>query len=417
MSSLSDKLKSLGVQIGTQELGSARKAEIPLPDLEKSFPGSWQETRSGSVFVIEYTYPALHYQGEVSIYPEHPLGVIGRWAEAVHLDEIPLERFVFIDTETTGLSGGTGTYTFLIGVGKFSGAEFHIQQFFMSDPAEEAAQLAALEEYLAPAQVVVSYNGKAFDLPRLRTRFKAHGWPPPLTEIIHLDLLHLMRRLYSAVLPNCTLGTIEHDLLKFIRNSQDIPGWQVAERYFQFLQTRELEPLHGIFYHNEMDVLSMPAVLNLAASCLYRPQRENPHQLRDFMSIARFFHQLRDFDRAEELFRHAIEKADQGSGKALKSIRELSFLYKRKGVLDEAVSLWKEAAGQGELYAHVELAKAFEHTYAEYAEAVHWTLAAIDLHRAGRIRAPHAESLDELNHRLSRLKRKITRKRSQHQEE
>jgi hypothetical protein len=417
MSSLSDKLKSLGVQIGAQDLAPAQDAKPPNPELEKVFPGSWCGTRSGSVFVIQKSYPALYYQGEVSIYPEHPLDVIGDWAGADQLGELPLDRFVFIDTETTGLSGGAGTYTFLIGAGKFIENEFQIRQFFMSDPAEEAAQLTALEEYLAPAEVVVSYNGKAFDLPRLRTRYKIHGWPPPLSQVIHIDLLHLMRRLYGAVLPNCTLGTIEHDLLKFIRSSQDIPGWQVAERYFQFLQTRDPDSLRGLFYHNEMDVLSMPAVLNTAASCLYRPQRVNPTRIRDIVSIARFYRHLQDFDRAADLYHYAIERADLKSGEMLTGLKELSFMYKRAGRLDQAVSLWRKAADQEELYAHVELAKAFEHRYVQYAEAVHWTLAAIDLHRKGRTQPPYAESLDELKYRLSRLKVKITKKRTQQKEE
>ena len=418
MSSLSDKLKSLGVQIGAENLPRPENnRRETTSELENMYPGCWRETSSGPVFVLERSYPALYRQGAVSICPEHPLEVIGKWAGADLLDKIPLEKFVFIDTETTGLSGGTGTYTFLIGAGKFTKDEFKIKQFFMNDPAEESAQLAALENYLAPARVVVSYNGKAFDLPRLRTRYKSHGWPPPLTEAIHIDLLHLMRRLFSASLPNCSLGTIEYDLLEFERASQDIPGWQVAERYFQYLQTGEPAMLKGIFYHNEMDVLSMPAVLNLAASSLDRPLQDSPRPNHDLVSIARFYHALEDLGRAEIIYQQAIHSEQSGSPRELAGIRELSFLYKRKGLLDQAVSLWKQAAEQGELYAHVELAKAFEHSYTQLSEAVHWTLSAIDLHQNGKAPPPHPENLAELRHRLSRLKRKLKRNSIQTEEE
>lgn len=412
MSSLSDKLRSLGVQLGAENLSRSPgyNHQDPLSFGDR-YPGFWQRTRSGSVFVVRKHYPDLYLQGNISIYPEHPLDIIGSWAGSDQLGSIPLEKFLFIDTETTGLSGGTGTYTFLIGVGKFSSGEFEISQFLMSDPAEEPAQLAALENYLASGEVIVSYNGKAFDLPRLRTRFRAHGWPPPLSDIIHIDLLHLMRRLYAPILPNCTLGTIEHELLGFQRGTQDIPGWQVADLYFEYLHSKDPESLAGVMYHNEMDVVSMPAVLNLAAAFLDRPLQSGPRTPASLYSAAQFYQSMNRLDVAEKLYRSLLTDPVPLTAPGKAGLMELSFLYKKQGKLKPAAALWEQAARSGAGYACVELAKYHEHTTGLLSEAVHWTLTAQGLAQSGPDEIRTAESSTELEHRLTRLKDKLGRRR------
>jgi len=145
------------------------------------------------------------------------------------------EEIRTVDTETTGLAGGSGTYTFMVGIGRFEGDEFRLAQFFLRDPSEEAAQLAAIEKFLAPCQAVVSFNGKSFDLPLLNSRYLINGCPPPLAGAAHIDLLHLSRRLWRARLPSRTLGNLEAKILGLTRAQQDVPGWMIPDLFLDRL--------------------------------------------------------------------------------------------------------------------------------------------------------------------------------------
>lgn len=409
MNSLSDQLKALGVQLGAEHIPSP-SPKSPSLDLADHLPGTWEDSRFGRVFVVTKTYPSTYHQGKFSLGPTHPLHPIGLWADVDSLDTVPLDDFLFLDTETTGLSGGTGTYTFLTGIGRFQGPEFVVQQFFMQDPAEEAAQLAALETALASARVIVSYNGKSFDLPRLKTRYRAHGWPPPLEEVYHLDLLHLVRRLFGSMLNNCTLGTIEYQLLEFERSEEDIPGWQVAESFFEYLNTGDPSPLTQVFYHNAMDVVSMAAILNLLSAKLASAEEHQASCPGELVSLGKFFLHLGKKNTAQEILQAALQHEDLGKKHRLEGIKELSFLFKRQEEWDRAVQLWEAAAEEQEFYAFLELAKVHEHHYGSFTEALHWTLSAIELHQSNQTSGwVQGAALDELQHRLSRLKDKARR--------
>lgn len=406
MDSLSKKLQALGVKLGTSELAYP-KPDPGSPTLVDILPGKWLSTPFGETFVVSQDYPLDHTQGEVRIYPQSPLDPIGLWVGDEGLSGVPLDKFIFIDTETTGLSGGTGTYTFLIGAGRFLDNAFRLNQYFMRDPAEEAAQLAALEAFLAPAQVIVSYNGKAFDLPRLNTRFRAHGWPPPLEDVIHLDLLHLTRRLYNSLLESCTLGSIEYSLLQFTRKEDDVPGWQVADLFFDYLQTGDPSPLTKIYYHNDMDVVSMPALLNLLSHRLANPFQPGFEDHPDLLPIGKFYKHLGKFDFAEEILSEVISSKPTPDNLFLEGLKELSFIYKKKRLYDRAIPLWEQAAGHGEIYASIELAKVYEHHLSSPPEAIHWTLTALDICRGDNLPEHKAQSLlPQLKHRLQRLKTK-----------
>ena len=175
-----------------------------------------------------------------------PLDAVAGWADEPRFLDLDLEHFAFIDTETTGLAGGTGTYTFLIGVGRFEKDEFRLVQFFLTNPGEETAQLAAFSEFIAPCEAVVSFNGKSFDIPLINTRFIINRWPSPLTGLAHLDLLHLARRLWKARLSGCTLGDLETHILGMKRSEHDVPGWMIADLYFDYLHTGDSRPLLGV---------------------------------------------------------------------------------------------------------------------------------------------------------------------------
>ncbi len=193
--------------------------------------------------------------------------MLAEWAREPRLAELAPADFAFLDTETTGLSGGTGTYAFLVGVARFEDEGLHLAQFFMRDPSEEPGLLAALEEFLAPCQALVTFNGKAFDAPLLLTRYLCHGWQPPFQGLAHVDLLHLARRLWRDRLPSRTLTMLEAHILGAGRSEEDIPGWLIPEMYFTYLQTGDPTPLKSVFYHNAMDVISLVALMEHMSLC------------------------------------------------------------------------------------------------------------------------------------------------------
>ncbi|MEK6665539.1 MAG: ribonuclease H-like domain-containing protein, partial [candidate division NC10 bacterium] len=165
------------------------------------------------------------------------------------------KRLLYLDTETTGLAGGTGTYAFLVGAGFFDGDRFVLAQYFMRDLDEEPALISAMAALLADFDGVVTYNGRGFDLPLLETRFvlSRRPWPQHLS---HLDLLPPARRLWSSRLPDCRLGTIEARVLGLER-VDDVPGALIPSLYFHYLRSRRAEALQPVFEHNRLDVLSL----------------------------------------------------------------------------------------------------------------------------------------------------------------
>ncbi|MBG7610062.1 MAG: ribonuclease H-like domain-containing protein [Anaerolineae bacterium] len=370
-------------------------------------PGKWQTTLLGESFVVEKRYQESYLAGAIPLRGSASLEIIAAWAGDPDLAKLSLEQFVFIDTETTGLSGGTGTYTFLIGAGRFENDYFRLAQFFLRDPAEESAQLAALENFIAPCKAIVSFNGKSFDIPLLNTRFITNGWPPPMQDAGHLDLLHLARRLWKARLPSRTLGDLEVKILGMERTGQDIPGWMVPDLYFDYLHTGDARPLHSVFYHNEVDVVSMAALLNHMTTLLANPLEGDIEHGLDLIAIGKLYADLGYLGTAAKIYQRGLAYDNVHQDAYWKAIQQLSFIHKRRAEIDQAVQLWEQAAQNKEIYAHIELAKIFEHSRRKYIDAAFWTQEAIRI--ASKISSSSDENnrlLSELEHRLNRLNRK-----------
>lgn len=404
MSSISDKLKELGVQVGSNDL---QKPKLSLNQrLEQFFQGNLWETAHGDAYTVETIYPGSFKQGTRTLSWAAPLDLLEIWAQEPGISNLPPQAFAFLDTETTGLSGGTGTFAFMIGAGRFEEDKFRLVQFFLREPGEEAAQLKALEDFLAPCQILVTFNGKSFDVPILNNRFTLYGWPTPLNEPAHLDLLHLARRLWRYRLPSRRLGDLEVDILRTSRTEDEVPGWMVPEIYHEYLRTGDPEPLKGVFYHNAMDVLSMTALLHQIVRMLSDPMEAVEHDL-DLFAIGKLQEDLGHLSEAVQLYEACLDRAQDVKTRC-GVIERLSFIHKRNSKIAKAMSLWREAASLGEIYAHVELAKIYEHQQKDFPEALEWTQTALDM-----IDSPSFPIFDRykwkdaLDHRKQRLEKKI----------
>ncbi len=177
---------------------------------------------------------------------------------------IDFERAVYLDTETTGLSGGAGTYVFLVGLGAFTPAGFEVWQGFLDHPGNERALLHETAERIAGASAIVSFFGKSFDRHRLEDKMRIHGVAPPFATTPHLDLYWPLRRANQGRFENCRLKTLERELAGVTRDD-DLPGSFAPAAWFDFLGDRP-HRLEGVFRHNLEDVLSLVALLPHAAA-------------------------------------------------------------------------------------------------------------------------------------------------------
>jgi uncharacterized protein YprB with RNaseH-like and TPR domain len=406
MPTLSDRLKALGVKIGTQDL--------PTPNKERSFPvediasGRFVDTGNGSTYLIEQDYTIDYIQGEVGLRISTKPQTIAEWAGDHQIAEYDPESLVFLDTETSGLAGGTGTFAFLVGVGRYTPTGFHLTQFFMRDPIEEPALLLALEEFLAPCRTVVSFNGKAFDVPLLDTRYILQGWKSPFKDFSHIDLLHLARRLWRDRLPSRTLANLEIQILHASRTDEEIPGWMIPQIYFDYLRDGDARPLLRVFYHNAMDVVSLAALLNHTSLLLEAPFSLPENESIDLAAIGRLMEDLGHTDRAFECYERCLQ-ANLPDDIFNDTLQRLSFLHKRNNNYAEAIPLWEHAVVRNQIYAYEELAKYYEHHALDLEKAHKWTLEALDYLESGSLPAyEKMQWMEVFQHRLERLERKIS---------
>ncbi|MCC7117418.1 MAG: ribonuclease H-like domain-containing protein [Anaerolineales bacterium] len=403
MSSLADKLKALGVKTGSSLATPPKPAR---QSIDSVLAGTLRSNPLGEVFVAEQSYESSYLHGNASPAFASPPALIAEWANDARLSRLELSQFAFLDTETSGLSGGTGTYAFRVGAARFMDGKFTLRQFFMRDPAEEAALLEELAAFLAPCEALVTFNGKSFDAPLLTTRYSLHHIPVPFKGYAHLDLLPLARRLWRDRLPSRALKYLEEHILEFQRTSEETPGYEIPWLYFDYLRTGNAHPLAGVFYHNAMDVVAMAALLNHVGATLEDPYHGRVAHGLDFIALGKLYEDLKHWDEAARLYERGLEfglaEADFGV-----AVKRLSALQKKRGDIQQAVRLWEEAAAQGHIYAQIELAKYFEHTRRDMKSAAQWANAARKLaERADLPAYMRKHWLEEIDHRLARLARK-----------
>ncbi len=308
---------------------------------------------------------------------------------------------LFLDTETTGLTGGTGTFAFLIGLGWFENDTFCTKQIFARDFSEERASLSFLLDLAGKKSFIVSYNGKAFDVGLLSTRFILNRLPDMLVSMPHLDLLHPARRLLGHRLVNNRLITMEKEVLGIHRHG-DIPGSEIPQRYFDWLRNRDARMLTDIFEHNRLDIISM-AVLSVHLAELLNYDREivsGEHA--DLLAAAKLFLARGNISGARKILSLLIKS--EYIHIALEAEKTLSLIFKRSGQLRDAVRIWEMMLHDdpGNIFALEEMAKYFEHRKHDLPKAIECVNKALNNTYAMTISERNA-----LAHRLNRLKSRM----------
>ena len=409
MPSLSDRLKALGVQLGVQNLASSRpRIDFPIDTVVE---GRVAETEFGEAYLVEQFIPEHQAHGPLPLRFPSSLKKLAAWAGDARLSLIAPERFLFLDTESTGL-WGSGTFAFLVGLGRFEQGGFRQTQFFLREPIEEHAMLEALNGMISAEDALVTFNGKSFDLPLLNGRYLTNGAPLPFRNLPHLDLLHIARRLWRQLLPSRALGDLEVQLLGVKRSQQDIPGWMIPQMYIDYLHTGDARPLAGVFYHNSMDVVSLAALLDHIAAKLAAPLEMVEHHSERY-AIGRLLADIGFAEEAIEVFENTLS-LELPAETEYQLVENLACLFRRRGDYESALQLWQRAAADGYVYAHVEIAKYYEHRSGDLNQALRYTQGAIEklaLTSTPTYERIHWQPL--LEHRLARLERKLARQLGQ----
>ena len=179
-------------------------------------------------------------------------------------EQVPRARFVCFDTETTGLAGGVGTKAFMIGAAQWRDGHLHIRQLYLTTLAGEAAMLRTFASWLAEDSIFVSYNGKSYDAPLLKGRYRIHRQQHPFESRRHVDLLHPVRRAYRGVWGDCRLQTIERNLLGIVRED-DLPGSAAPAAWLAFLRGVGSRNLARVVEHNRRDVWTLAGLMERLA--------------------------------------------------------------------------------------------------------------------------------------------------------
>jgi uncharacterized protein len=412
--------------------------------LERALDGEWRD----GCFVVEHRRPAASRHGKEAV------GQVAARLDQTAADAALLTHgkpaqppFLFLDLETTGLSGGAGTLAFLVGCGWFDGdGSFVTRQFLLTRFQDERALLERVAAELAAAGALVSFNGKSFDAPLLETRFLFHRLDWIGGRLPHVDVLHPARRFwktpagspkglryerdgspgelrdlyddeehavaqrFGTASGGCSLQTLERQIVG-ARRSGDIPGFQIPARYFQFVRSGDAAPLRTIFEHNRLDLLTL-AALTARLLHLTRTGPDGARDAREALALGHVYASAGLDDRARGAYRRAIDRCRSPRGAydlvRIDALRRLAYACRRGRLFDDAADCWLELLEMRgcppliEREATAALAIHNEHRRRDLGAAKAFALRTLE---AGKAPAWKAAA----QHRIARLNRKLTR--------
>ena len=420
------------------------EATIDLSQLAAVLGGSPVETPFGRCLIVDRRYEADRWHGSIQIGqcevddlnalrildPALTVSLCDRGqTPGVGLRTFP--RTVFIDLETTGLSGGAGTVAFLVGCGFFDLGAFQVRQFLLTSYASERALLWAVAEFFKDADLIVTYNGKSFDVPVMETRWLFHRLQMPLDGVPHFDMVHPARRLWRPRAAatemdegGCRLGTLERTLFE-VNRVGDVGGFEVPARFFRFLRSGDPRPLEAVLEHNRFDLVSLAAVMARAVD-LVRSGHLACRDCGEALALGRVYERAAADDRIggrERVFVQAGSCYQRGAESRATDIRaealyRLALWHRRERRFAEAAAIWREVLDLTEprgvrrmtgmralrRFAAEALAIHHEHRDRDLDSARELALFALEEAEAdGRM-------ADGVRHRLARLNRKIAKK-------
>lgn len=320
------------------------------------------------------------------------------------IEDCPPDKLVFLDTEATGLSTGAGTYAFLVGLGRLTPDGFEVTQYLMRDLPEEASMLEAVAADLARSAVLVTYNGKSFDWPLLRGRFRLNGVRAGEPRE-HLDMLVHARRLWRRRCGTARLVAIEELVLGHERTG-DLHSWMVPEAYWHFVHEGREDLMDRILYHNALDIVTLAALTGLGGAQL--AGEVVPGFATDPLAMGKLAELRRDPVSAAREYRRALDGMKPADAREL--LPKLARLYRRaKDPAGAAWALEELLARTRGLYldAYEPLARLSERQLADPAAARDWCVKGLSvLSRGLAALGGRVEALRErLRKRLSRLER------------
>ncbi len=281
---------------------------------------------------------------------------------------IPSDKVLYLDTESTGLNTGGASYAILVGLGAFENSKFVIRRWFLNSPDGEVRLLEEIKEFLRNFDLIVSYNGKSYDMNLLQSRYDYYQSGYMVKAFKQIDLLHIVRRFWKGKLMNCSLQTIESEILGFNRLPEDeIPGWKIPWAYFNYLETGFTEDIVKIHDHNATDILSMPIILSYLSNILVKDTEEH------ILPSSKYYETAGMHERATEL----LETIDENCSDC-EALLHLASLYKKQRHWDKAVKLWSKPILTSNFKALEELAKYYEHKAKDIEKALQITQRAID---------------------------------------
>ncbi len=398
--------------------------------LEELAPGEVVETPVGVCYVVKHTYPVDHAHGAArlgDLLAYHPNQLASMHPPSALEECGDFSTAAFLDTETTGL-GGAGVYAFMVGVGVFEPCatstvgemDFVVRQFFMRSPAEEPAQLHALAALLNQRNVMVTFNGRSFDLPLLRARYALNRalLPAELRRVPlinegspHLDLLLPARRLWKRRLQSCRLINLETEVLGLERSQSDVPGFLIPQLYVDYVRSGRAGEMARVFYHNQEDIVTTAALAQQMCRAVQSPHAaESGLQGLDWVSLGQSCEHAGQADEAERCYLKALDCLDQVNDQRV-ALQRLAALFKRQQRWDDAALLWERwltTVPGTDATPYIELAMYYEWRRPDLEQAEMW--AAWGLHTIQT--APHWQRLPGQMVNLERRLQRIRLKRS-----
>lgn len=374
-------------------------------DIDRLIPGQVLSSGFGCCYVIENKYPLSHLYGsyrlgDVMDADGDILAALG----GEDCGELAPEKLLFLDTETTGLSGGAGTLAFLVGVGFFEDECFVVRQYFIRDYDEEGAMLSELQQLFGKHGNFVTFNGKSFDINLLQSRFISNRFRPHFSDFPHLDLLYPARRVWGLKLESCRLSSLEENVLGEHRED-DIPGAMIPSVYFKYLEDKNASEIKKVILHNQLDVLAMVSLLARLSAMMKSPLSETDGGF-ELLGMGRLFEASGRTGDMLECF-----EACSGSGYfdiKLQAVKRLTGVYKKNGSIERALEHWKAVEAEDprfELFHLIEMAKYYEHKEKNFDAALRIVEKAMQKCLSAGLSG--SQQLAELKKRRDRIVRKI----------